>query len=130
MKLLDFFNVESQVPKRQMIFTALISGLANGYLLMLINKSAEAVNKGDEIQTQNLMLFLLDLVLLIYTKQYALKQATFTVEDAINRVRIRVTDKLRHVELPYIETAGHANIYSRITQDSSLISESAIILIN
>ncbi|MDD5227400.1 MAG: cyclic peptide export ABC transporter [Methylococcales bacterium] len=130
MKLLDFFNVESKVPKKQMIFTALVSGLANGYLLMLINKSAEAVNKGDEIQAQNFLLFLLDLVLLIYTKQYALKQATFTVEDAINRVRIRVTDKLRHVELPYIETAGHANIYSRITQDSSLISESAIILIN
>ena len=130
MKLLDFFNQESRAPKRQIVFTALVSGLANGYLLTIINNAAETVNKSEELQMSNFFLFLIDLVLLIYTKQYSLKQATVAAEDAINRVRIRVTDKLRGTELPYIETAGHAKIYTSITQDTSLISESAIILIN
>lgn len=130
MKLLDFFNQESRAPKRQIIFTALVSGLANGYLLMIINSAAESVNKSEALQVNNFLLFLIDLVLLVYTKQYSLKQATVAAEDAINRIRVRVTDKLRHTELPYIETAGHAEIYTRITQDTSLISESAIILIN
>lgn len=130
MKLLDFFTEESKAPKRQIIFTALVSGLANGYLLTIINGAAETVNKSEELQINNFFLFLIDLILLIYTKQYSLKQATIAAEDAISRVRIRVTDKLRHTELPYIETAGHAEIYTRITQDTSLISESAIILIN
>ncbi len=130
MKLLDFFNRESEVPKRQMIFTALISGLANGYLLIIINNAAEMVGRSPDLQIQNFFLFVLDLILLTYTKQYALKQATIAAEDAIHRVRTRVTDKLRHTELTYIETAGHASIYTRITQDTSLISESAIMLIN
>lgn len=130
MKLLDFFTQESRAPKRQIIFTALVSGLANGYLLTIINGAAETVNKSEELQAGNFFLFLIDLILLIYTKQYSLKQATVAAEDAINRVRIRITDKLRCTELPYIETAGHAEIYTRITQDTSLISESAIILIN
>ncbi|TRW90362.1 cyclic peptide export ABC transporter [Candidatus Methylobacter oryzae] len=130
MKLLDFFNKESRAPKRQIIFTALISGLANGYLLTIINNAAETVNKSEALQISNFFLFLIDLILLIYTKQYSLKQATVAAEDAINRVRIRVADKLRATELPYIETAGHAKIYASITQDTSLISESAIILIN
>ncbi len=130
MRLLDFFNQESRAPKRQIIFTALVSGLANGYLLTIINNAAEAVNKSEELQIHNFFLFLTDLILLVYTKQYSLKQATIAAEDAINRIRLRVTDKLRHTELPYIETAGHAEIYTRITQDTSLISESAIILIN
>ena len=129
MKLLDFFNRESEVPKKQMIFTALISGLANGYLLIIINNAAEMVGKAD-LQVQNFFLFVLDLILLTYTKQYALKQATIAAEDAIHNVRTRVTNKLRHTELSYIETAGHAAIYTRITQDTSLISESAIMLIN
>ncbi|MGZ4977204.1 MAG: cyclic peptide export ABC transporter [Methylobacter sp.] len=130
MKLLDFFNQESRAPKRQIVFTALVSGLANGYLLTIINNAAETVNKSEALQMSNFFLFLIDLILLIYTKQYSLKQATVAAEDAINRVRIRVTNKLRGTELPYIETAGHAKIYTSITQDTSLISESAIILIN
>ncbi|MEI6745164.1 MAG: cyclic peptide export ABC transporter [Methylococcaceae bacterium] len=130
MKLLDFFNRESEVPKKQMIFTALISGLANGYLLIIINNASEMVGKSADSQAQNFFLFLLDLILLTYTKQYALKQATIAAEDAIYQVRTRITNKLRHTELAYIETAGHAAIYTRITQDTSLISESAIMLIN
>ena len=130
MKLLDFFNRESDAPKRQMIFTALISGLANGYLLTIINNAAEMVNERMDLQIQNFVLFVLDLILLTYTKQYALKQAIEAAEGAIYQVRTRVTDKLRHAELPYIETAGHAAIFTRITQDTSLISESAIMLIN
>lgn len=130
MKLLDFFNQESRAPKRQIIFTALVSGLANGYLLTIINGAAETVNKSEALQVNNFFLFLIDLILLIYTKQYSLKQATVAAEEAINRVRLRVTDKLRRTELPFIETAGHAEIYTRITQDTGLISESAIILIN
>ncbi|MFI3196531.1 MAG: cyclic peptide export ABC transporter [Methylococcaceae bacterium] len=130
MKLFHFFRKESRPPKSQIFFTAIVSGLANGYLLMIINSAAEAVNKSDEIQFNNLILFFADLLLLLYTKQYSLKQATVIAENAINRVRMRVTDKLRRTELAYIETTGHADIYTRITQDTSLVSESAIILIN
>jgi len=130
MKLLDFFKIESQAPQKKIVFMAMVSGLANGYLLTIINGAAEAVNKSDDIQVHNFFLFLLDLILLIYTKQYSLKQGTVAAEDAINRVRLRVTNKLRNTELPFIEMTGHAKIYSRITQDTSLISESAIILIN
>ncbi|MDP2903907.1 MAG: cyclic peptide export ABC transporter [Methylovulum sp.] len=130
MKLLEFFRKESRPPKSQIFFTALVSGLANGYLLMIINNAAESVNKSDEVQLSNFILFFADLMLLLYTKQYSLKQATIIAENAINRVRMRVTDKLRRTELLFIETTGHADIYTSITQDASLISESAIIMIN
>lgn len=130
MKLLDFFNRESKAPKKQLIFTALTSGLANGYLLIIINNAAETINGGAELQVQHFLMFLLDLMLLAYTKQYTLKHATMAAEDAIDRVRTRVADKLRHTELQYIETVGHTSIYTRIAQDTSLISESAIMLAN
>jgi len=130
MKLLDFFNRESEVPKKKLIFTALTSGLANGYLLIIINNAAETINGGADLQLQHFLIFLLDLILLAYTKQYTLKNATMAAEDAIDRVRTRVADKLRHTELHYIETVGHTSIYTRIAQDTSLISESAIMLAN
>ena len=130
MQLLDFFSKESRPPKSQIIFTALVSGLANGYLLMIMNDAAASVGRNEDLQMQNFFLFFADLLLLIYTRQYSLKQAIVIAENAIDRVRIRITNKLRQTELAFIETTGHAAIFTRITQDASLISESAIILIN
>ena len=83
MKLLDFFNVESQVPKRQMIFTALISGLANGYLLMLINKSAEAVNKGDEITAKVIKLDPEHKKIALSIKEHLVDQNKFSRDDIV-----------------------------------------------
>lgn len=37
MKLLDFFKNESHAPQTKIVFMALVSGLANGYLLTIIN---------------------------------------------------------------------------------------------
>ncbi len=73
MKLFHFFRKESRPPKSQIFFTAIVSGLANGYLLMIINSAAEAVNKSDEIQFNNLILFFADLLLLLYIPYRALK---------------------------------------------------------
>ncbi|MCF7971291.1 MAG: cyclic peptide export ABC transporter [Methylococcaceae bacterium] len=130
MKLLDFFYQESNAPKAQILFLAIVSGIANGVLLMVINNAAESVNKGEEIQVQYFILFIVDLLLYFYTKKYSLTQATIAAEEAIERVRIRVADKLRHTELGFIESSGHSEIFTRITQDTSLISESATVLIN
>jgi ABC-type siderophore export system fused ATPase/permease subunit len=104
MQLLDFFSKESRPPKSQIIFTALVSGLANGYLLMIMNDAAASVGKNEDLQMHNFFLFFADLLLLIYTRQYSLKQAIVIAENAIDRVRIRITNKLRQTELTFIET--------------------------
>jgi hypothetical protein len=43
-KLLEFFN-ESDAPKAQIMLMAVISGLASGMLLAIINVAAEQVSK-------------------------------------------------------------------------------------
>lgn len=130
MKLLDFFYQESKVSKKQIIFTALISGLANGFLLIIINNAAQSINTNQVVQAQHFMLFIVDLLLFLYTKKNSLEQATIAAEEAISRVRVRVANKLRYTELSFIEASNEAGIFTRITQDTGIISESAIILIN
>jgi putative ATP-binding cassette transporter len=130
LKLLDFFYQESNVPKLQIVLMALVSGLANGCLLMIINSAAESVNKNEDIQIHYFLFFIFDLLLFIYTKQYSLKQATIAAEEGIYQVRTRITNKLRHTELAFIEQSDHSDIFTHITQDTSVISQSAVILIN
>jgi putative ATP-binding cassette transporter len=130
MKLLDFFYQESDVSKKQVIFTALVSGFANAILLILINNATQSVSANQTIQEQHFLLFIVDLLLFLYTKRNSLKQATIAAEDAIARVRVRVANKLRHAELTFIENSSDADIFTRITQDTGIVSEAAVTLIN
>ena len=108
---------------------AVISGLANGMLLALINSGAENVlNKN--IETHVFLLYLTAFILYTYTQKYALAQASIALEAAIRKVRVRIVDKIRHTELLFVENiGGYSEIYSKLTQDSSIISQTIVFVV-
>ena len=59
MKVLQFFMKELDVPKGQLVLMAVISGLANSVLLVVINAAAEQVSN----QTMELHYFLLYIII-------------------------------------------------------------------
>jgi len=108
---------------------AILSGLANGLLLAIINVGAEMASN-QQSETRFFFLYLIAFALFVYTLRYALSQAIIAVEDVIRKVRVRVVNKIRSSELLFIESTGRSEIYTRLTQDSNLISQSALIIIS
>ncbi|MEZ5672287.1 MAG: cyclic peptide export ABC transporter [Thiotrichaceae bacterium] len=129
MLLLDFFKKESDVPKGPIIFMGIMSGIANSLVLGVINQGAQKVSNNEEV-TQLFFIFLISVALFIYTRKYSLSQATIMVEQAIRRVRVRITDKIRRTELSYIEKHDRAQIYTHLTQDANLISQSGLVVVS
>jgi len=127
-KLIELLDKESDAPKGLIMFMAVISGVANGLLLAIINMSAEAASN-NEVRTQDFFLYLLTFGLFFYSIRYAFTQATLAFEDIIRKVRVRITNKIRSSELLFIENAERGEMYTRLTQDSNLISQSAFTLI-
>lgn len=131
MKLLQFFNKESQAPKTRILTLAIISGISNSLILAVINSAAEVVSGNHtEVQTQYFIIYLLTIFLFIYSRRYSLSQSTIAIEELVNKVRIRITDKIRRSELTFIENTGSSDLYTYLTKDTVVISESAIILIS
>jgi putative pyoverdin transport system ATP-binding/permease protein len=126
--ILEFFEKESDAPKAWIMFMAILSGIANGLLLAIINVAAEMASN-QHSEARFFFLYLIAFALFVYTLRYALSQATIAVEDVIRKVRVRVVNKIRSSELHFIESTGRSEIYTRLTQDSNLISQSALILI-
>jgi len=116
MLLLDFFKKESDVPKGPIIFMGILSGIANSIVLGVINQGAQKVSNNEEV-TQLAFIFLISVALFIYTRKYSLSQATIMVEQAIRRVRVRITDKIRRTELTFVEKNDRAQIYTYLTQE-------------
>jgi putative ATP-binding cassette transporter len=129
MKLLEFFNKESDAQKGKIILMAIISGMASSMLLAIINVAAEQISN-QAIETRFFLLYLIAFALFIYTKKYAFSQATIAVEVVIHKVRSRIVDKIRSSELRFIEETDSATMYTPLTQDAQLISQATIVFVN
>ena len=129
MKFIEFIKKDSDAPKRQILFMAVLSGVANGALLAVINIGAEKVSN-QIVEARYFLLYIIVFFVYIYTQKYALTQTTIALEIAISKVRVRIANKLRHTELLFIENTGRGEIYTRLTQDSNIISQTALYLIS
>lgn len=127
MKLLNFINQESSIAKHRIIIMSIVSGLANALLIAIINHAAET-DFGGGVQARMFFMYLVAFCLFLYTQKFVLSQSMLAIEEALRSVRVRIADKLRHTEFSYIEQSNRNDLYSRLTQDSSLISQSILLL--
>jgi len=126
--LLNFFTEESDAPRGTIVLMATLAGIANGLLLAIINNATEIAANDEDIQARLFLLYLLLLMLFIYAKRFALTRVLLGVESAVRQVRLRIADKIRRSELLLVENTGESEIYTRLTYDTGLISQSAIVL--
>lgn len=107
----------------------ILSGVANGALLAIINIAAEQVSN-QILEVRYFLLYITAFVAYVYAQQYALTQATIAIEVAICKVRVRIANKLRQSEIEFIEKTEHSQIYTNLTQDSNIISQTALYIIS
>jgi len=128
MKILKYLE-EDDAPTAQIGFMTALSGMANAMILAIINTAAEMVSNND-LQAQYFLLYLIVFVLYVYTQRYALSQTVIAIEKFIRKVRVRIADKIRSAELHFIENSERGEMYTRLTQDSNIISQSTLLLIS
>jgi putative ATP-binding cassette transporter len=129
MNMLDFFAREGDESRRWIIVLIVSSGLSGGLLLGVINAAAEKA-ANSEVQLYFFLLFAVTLVFFTVTKRTALVRATIAGEKVIRQTRIRVSDKIRHSELLFVEHTGRGDIYARLTQDTASISQAVPMIFN
>lgn len=127
--LLHLFKKESDLPKAPIIMTGVAAGIASSVILAAINQAAQDIAQYEDI-TRPFFMFLTALILFIYARKHSLAQSVLVVEESMRKVRLRVADKIRHSELRFIEGMGKGEIYSHLTQDANLISQSGLTLIS
>jgi putative ATP-binding cassette transporter len=122
MQLLKFIEKQTAESYHQMLLIATVSGLANSLLLVISNHATDAVIQGEDL-TQYFILYMVTFALFLYGQWYAFDRAISLIEDAIFQTRTRLTQKVQKVELSFIEKIGTNNLYGRLTQNDTLISQ-------
>lgn len=114
---------------RAIMWLVVITGSSSGLLLAVINKATETAVNG-EVHLRMFALFAATLALFVITKRDALNRAAAAAERAIREIRVDLSNKLRHSELLLLEDIGREDIFARLTQDTSTISQSMPMVFN
>jgi putative ATP-binding cassette transporter len=122
MKLWDFLGSHSDVSLPKVITIAVISGLSNALLLVIVNSAAHAL-AGHAVDLRLAILFMLSISIYVVSQRWVLRVVSIEVERIIERLRVRMSDKIRHADLQAIERLGRSQIYAGVNTETLTISQ-------
>lgn len=128
MTIFHFLKKESDKPLLKMGLLTAVSGLSSAGVLAVINMAAQS-ETSKSINISYLLMFVAVVGIFITSQKFILVEGVILIEDILNNLRIRLSDKIRRTDLLTIEKIGKAKIYNRLTQESVLISQMSVYLI-
>lgn len=111
------------------LIMATLTGISDGAVVAVINASAASSQTG-KLNLQYLVMFLACIGFHILAKNYLLTRSGFAVEQMVHRIRLRIANKLRHMELGAFDKLGKAEIQLRLSQDTITLASSALPIFN
>ncbi len=130
MKLLELLRRESTASIGALLFLAGLAGVSNALVLAVINASAEATkSSGESSSHRNALLFVVIMATYAFSQWKLYASATSEIEKILDRIRIRLADKIRRCDLLPIETLGQTVIYAGVTKETQTISQAATLVI-
>jgi putative ATP-binding cassette transporter len=107
--------------RRNVVFTAVVSGLASTAILAVINAASQSAEYGN-LNFRYLIMFAIAMATYAYCLRYTFDRTTRTFEALLDATRRRISDKIRKSELTVLDQIGRAQIYNRLTQDTAVLS--------
>ena len=129
MKFYQFLKNESGKPLLKLFLLTALSGLASAGVLAIINLAAKNVSK-DSFNISYILMFASVVGIFVTSQKFILTNGILVIEEILNNIRLRLSDKIRRTDLLNIEQIGKAEIYNRLTQECTLISQMAPYIIN
>ncbi len=127
MTLLALIKNESVVPQRNILAMAFVSGFANVGILALINAAAGSPVE-DSGNTQLLLMFLVAMAVFNIAQRYLFYKTAIVFETIVDNLRTRILGKIRSSSLESLERLGHAEVYTKLTQNTTIISQASGIM--
>ena len=100
-----------------------------GLMLAVVNTVVDDVQP-ENVQVTLITLFAVSSLGFIVSKSYALNIVTFVVENLVDRWRVRIIGKMRHIDLASFEHIGGERIALVLTRELQTLSNAGIAILN
>jgi putative ATP-binding cassette transporter len=123
-KFITLLRKESGVTGVKVFAIAIVAGLLQGLLMVIINGAAGNLPKGG-LNFRYFGMFAACIIGFIWTKRYSLSRNVDKVLEILFDIRIRIADKIRHSGLYQIETVGKSELYTALADNTEIIFSAA-----
>lgn len=107
---------------RAMLALALVAGLANAFLIVVVNEVTGEIAGGGRPGLWDWVGFALAFVLFYQCNNVALLRANVVIERLLKGLRTDVMDRLRRSELPTVDRLGRGGLYTLVSQETNHLS--------
>ncbi|WP_434047931.1 MULTISPECIES: cyclic peptide export ABC transporter [Sorangium] len=128
MALWDLIRDEAGEKGRGLLVSASLAGAANALGIALINEAAASSSQDDKLRL--FVVIALCVALYIVCSRRTYHRITTLIEEALKKIKLRIIDKIDRAELQALEGLGTSEIYDRITENVSVVSDSAAMIAN
>jgi len=129
MNLYKFLQNEHPSFGARLIGAACFSGVVNGILAGILVTAANNA-KANDLNFQFFLFFALALGAFIYSKKYTLDKTAEIVEAVLEKIRLRIAGKIRGTDLQNFNSIGSSPLYTALTVDTQMISQTSGQIIN
>jgi len=127
MEFFRFLKRESDSFGPKLLFMMSFSGLMSGLLIKVIVDVAGEVEPG-EVNMIGIAKFLLCTGAFLWARRYTLVETQVIVEEVIQKIRLRIAEKVRKADYAEFQKLGSARLLGPLTTDTATISQAASLI--
>lgn len=127
MNLLRLLQSLGKKPLLRLIGGAAASALSTTIVLAVVTFAAQKINDSKEefVDLRVAALFAVSVLAYIFFESRMIARLASDVEEAIDRLRMQLIDRLRHADLWRLEHFGQSRLFGSITQNCKIISSNS-----
>ena len=129
MSFLQLVRREMRGSLRKLLFMAAIGGISSAAILAAINAGAQAAGESENSSVWAIALFLVALILFVWSQPFVTTTVTAEIEAIIHKLRVRLMDAVRRSELLSIDDIGRSRIVAAINSDSGVLTQASNTLV-
>jgi putative ATP-binding cassette transporter len=124
MNLLRLLARLGPAPARRLAIGAAASALTSTMLLAIVNLAAQeiAARKSDVVNLWSAGLFIAGVLIYAFAESRTVSRVGADIEEAIDGLRMRLLERLRHADLLRLERFGETALFENITQSCQVVS--------
>lgn len=124
MNLLRLLQSMGKKPLLRLIGSATASALSTTIVLAVVTYAAQKINdtKEEFVDLRVVAAFGVSLLIYVIYESRMIAQLAADIEEAIDRLRMQLIERLRHADLWRLEHLGRSRLFGNITQSCKVIS--------
>lgn len=127
MNLLTLLKAQGKEPLRRLVLSSAVTALSTTVVLAVVMNAAQEIaeTKQEFVDLPLAALFIVTVLTYAVSEGWMISRLVADVEEAIDRLRMKLVNRLRHADLWKLEHLGQSQLFDNITQSCRVISSNS-----